>query len=211
MPLLGDAKGLLGTDRYSAYTFWPSVDRQLCWAHLKRDFTAISERGLDSERLGNSLLEQVDRMFGWWHRVRDGTLAHSSFQVYMRAVRHRVETLLAEGTRGTHAKTAKTCAKILLLADALWTFVYRKGVEPTNNAAERALRHAVLWRKQSFGTHCPAGSRFVECILTTHATLRQQNRNVFNFLRDSCQAALESRPGPSLLPSIDCSTSLTTA
>jgi transposase len=199
--LLGDTKGILGTDRHGAYTFWPVTSRQFCWAHLTRDFTAIAERGADSERIGTSLLAEVERMFTWWHRVRGGTLAHSSFRVYMRTVRHRVETLLAEGAGLAHSKTAKTCAKVLSLADALWTFVYHEGVEPTNNAAERALRHAVLWRKQSFGTHCSEGSRFVERILTTHATLRQQKRNVLDFVRDACQAILESRAGPSLLPS----------
>jgi len=72
-------------------------------------------------------------------------------------------------------------------------------VEPTNNAAERAIRPAVLWRKGSFGTHSPGGSRFVERMLTVAATLRQQGRNVIEFLTRACEAALHGQAAPSLL------------
>jgi transposase len=85
------------------------------------------------------------------------------------------------------------------LEPALWTFVRVEGVEPTNNAAERALRHAVCWRKTSYGTDSPAGSRFVERVLTAVATCRQQGRNVLDFLTDCCRAAGGTSP-PSLLP-----------
>ena len=139
-------------------------------------------------------------MFVWWHRVRDGTLTRSTFRVYMRSVRRQVQALLTDGVAVSHSKTAKTCAKMLKSADAFWTFVFVEGVEPTNNTAERAVRHPVLWRKGSFGTHSAEGSRFVERILTTHATLRQQGRPILDFLNDACVAALHDRPPPSLLP-----------
>ena len=96
--------------------------------------------------------------------------------------------------------TARTCAKIRKVFPTLWLFVEREGVEPTNNAAERALRHAVLWRKISGGTHSELGSRFVERILTVVATLRQQDRNVLAFLRSACDAQLNGSRSPSLLP-----------
>lgn len=198
--LLGSVKGVLVTDRHGAYGYWPDGLRQFCWAHLKRLFEKISERGGDSERIGKALLEETDRLFYFWHRVRDGTLKRSTFRVYMRTVQKRVEGFLAEGAAASHAKTSRTCQKLLRHADALWTFVYKEGVEPTNNGAEQILRHGVILRKLSHGTHSTKGSRFIERILTVHATLRLQKRNVLAFVRQSCEAAFAGTPPPSLLP-----------
>ncbi len=139
-------------------------------------------------------------MFHWWHRVRDGTLKRRSFEVYMRSLRIRFEAVLEVGKAGDHAKTAKTCANLLNHARSLWTFVRIEGVEPTNNTAEQAIRHAVIIRKISHGTHSEEGSRFIERILTVHGTLRRQQRNILGFLRDACAAKLHNTPPPSLLP-----------
>ncbi len=146
------------------------------------------------------MLAETDQLFAWWHRVRDGTLARSSFRAYVRPLRHRVEALLWLGSRCPHAPTAAACREILALAPALWTFVRVAGVEPTNNAAERALRPSVLWRKGSFGSHSPSGSRFTERILTVAATLKLQRRNVVDYVTLACAAALRGDPAPSLLP-----------
>jgi transposase len=198
--LLGSVKGVLVTDRHGAYGFWPDVLRQFCWAHLQRLFEAILERSGDSERIGKALLEETSRLFQFWHRVRDGTLKRSTFRVYMRNVQKRVEGFLAEGAAISHAKTSRTCRKLLRHADALWTFVYKEGVEPTNNGAEQILRHGVIMRKLSHGTHSTKGSRFIERILTVHATLRLQKRSVLAFVRQACEAALAGTTPPSLLP-----------
>lgn len=198
--LLVRADGVLVTDRHGAYNWWPDRLRQFCWAHLKRDVQAIVDRGGQSACIGRSMLEEIDRMFHLWHRVRDGTLARSSFKVYLRSLRTRFETLLELGTLSDHPKTVKTCAKLLDHACSLWTFVRIEGVEPTNNAAEQAVRHAVILRKISYGTHSEAGSRFIERILTVHASLRRQNRSVLTFLRDACTAQLHNQRPPSLLP-----------
>jgi hypothetical protein len=109
--------------------------------------------------------------------------------------------LLATGWEIAHAKTRHLCENLLKLEPALWTFVTVPGVEPTNNAAERALRRAVLWRRRSFGTQSAGGSRFVERVLTAVATLRQQDRDVLDYLTDLALAALLGTPTPSLLPS----------
>ena len=198
--LLGAFKGILVTDRWSAYNGWKKRLRQVCWAHLLREFTAFSERAGEAGRIGRDLLAEVDRMFDWWYRVRDGTLARSSFQEYMKPVRRRVRALLEEGKSCDHAKTAGTCREILKLEQGLWTFVRIPGVEPTNNAAERAIRPGVLWRKGSFGTHSPEGSRFVERMMTVAATLKQQKRNIIDYLTQAAEAALRGEPPPSLLP-----------
>ncbi len=112
----------------------------------------------------------------------------------------RVRALLHKGTTCTDPEVAGTCRELLEHEDALWTFVRREGVEPTNNAAEQALRHAVIWRKGSFGTQSERGSRFAERILTARASLRQQGRNVMAFVVAACQAALAGTTPPSLLP-----------
>lgn len=198
--LLVRAAGVLVSDRHGAYNWWPDRMRQFCWAHLKRDVQAIVERGGLSETVGRGLLDEIARMFHWWHRVGDGTLSRQSFQVYMRPLRRRFEAGLRLGTLIDHPKTAKTCANLLKHADALWTFVRIEGVEPTNNAAEQVVRHGVILRKIIYGTHSKAGSRFIERILTTHATLRRQKRNMLAFLREACVARLHNREAPSLLP-----------
>jgi transposase len=99
-----------------------------------------------------------------------------------------------------HTKTGHTCENILKLEVALWTFVFVEGVEPTNNNAERPLRRAVLWRRRSFGTQSENGSRFVERVLATVTTLRQQERDVLDYLTEACAAAIRGDKPPSLLP-----------
>lgn len=198
--LLGKVVGVLGTDRYSGYAWWPKAWRQVCWAHLIRDFHAIAQRGGSSGELGTALGSEADRMFAWWQRVKGKELKRTTFQVYMRPVRKRVEALLREGQKDPHAKTAGTCKKMWEMRDAFWTFVMHEGVEPTNNAAEQALRFGVVWRKMCYGTKSQAGSEFVARILTVHATLRQQGRTMYSFLRAACLAHRVGTQAPSLLP-----------
>ena len=193
-------KSIVGSDRWSGYTWLDPQQRQLCWAHLKRDFQALVERGGESEGIGRALLEQVETMFGLWHRVRDGTLSRADFQTAMQPIQTRVGDLLREGTALTCDKTRRTCENILKLEVALWTFVRVEGVEPTNNSAERGLRRAVLWRRRSFGTQSEDGSHFVERVLTAVTTLRQQKRDVLDYLTEACAAAMRGDKAPSLLP-----------
>ena len=199
--LLGQTfQGIVGSDRWTAYNGLAPRRRQLCWAHLKRDFQKLVERTGQSARLGQALLQQVEQLFALWQRVRDGTLSRADFQVAMQPLRTRVGELLREGTTLAHPQTRRTCANILKLETALWTFVDVAGIEPTNNAAERPLRRAVLWRRRSFGTQSPAGSQFVARILTTVTTLRQQKRDVLDYLTAACAALAGEAKPPSLLP-----------
>jgi transposase len=199
--LLGNRfAGILVTDRYSAYNWYPVRWRQLCWAHLLRDFEAMRDRGGRSAEIGDALLTQAHQMFTWWHRVRTGTLKRSTFRSYMTLLRREVERLLEAGSRCGVSKTAGTCRDILKRREALWTFVQVDGVEPTNNTAERAIRPGVLWRKGSFGTQSEEGSRFVESMMTVVATLKQQQRHVLEYLTAACEAALRGAAAPSLLP-----------
>jgi hypothetical protein len=199
--LLGEKfSGILVTDRYSGYNWYPVRWRQLCWLHLLRDFEAIRGRGEVCEEIGDALLKQAHQRFEWWHRVRDDTLKRSTFRSYMTPLRQEVERLLEAGSQCGVAKTEGTCREILKRRQALWPFVQVEGVEPTNNTAERSIRPGVQWRKSSFGTQSEAGSRFVESMLTVVTTLKQQNRNVLDYLTAAHEAAVRGEPVPSLLP-----------
>jgi transposase len=180
------AKSIITTDRYGAYNWLGWRRRQVCWAHLKRDFQAMADRGGESEEVGGGLLKQVSEVFKLWHQVRDGTMSRGEFQEAMKPIRRRVKQLLEVGARSTHKKTRHTCQNILKWEKALWTFVRAEGVEPTNNNAERGLRRAVLWRRKSFGTQSETGSKFVERILTVVTSLRQQGRDVMEYLTTMC-------------------------
>jgi len=202
--LLGETfSGILVTDRYSASNWYPVRWRQLCWAHVLRDFEAMRSRGGRSEEIGDALLAQAHQMFPWWHRVRAGTRQRSSFRSSMSPLRREVERLLEAGSRCGVPKTAGTCRDILKRREALWTFVPVEGVEPTNNTAERSIRPGVLWRKGSFGTQSAEGSRFVESMRTVGATLQQPPRHVLESLTAACEAALRGEAAPSLLPESD--------
>jgi transposase len=195
--------GMLVSDRYSAYNWYPVRWWQLCWSHLLRDFEAIRGRGGTSEAIGEALLEQAHQMFPWWHRVCEGTLPRSTFRSSMTPLRREVERLLEAGSQCGVAKTEGTCREILKRREALWTFVQVEGVEPTNNTAERSIRPGVQWRKGSFGTQSEDGSRFVERMMTVVATLKQQQRNVLDYLIAAYEAALRGEAAPSLLAASD--------
>jgi transposase/IS1 family transposase len=207
--LLGEAfSGIVNSDRYGAYNWLALGQRQLCWAHLAREFTKISERSGLCRQLGRDLLAQQKKLFRLWHRVRDGTISREQFQSLVLPIQQRVKSLLSEGAeyeigsseKTLLAKTVRTCRQLLKVEPALWLFVTVEGVEPTNNAAERAIRPAVLWRRTSFGSQSEAGSIFVARMLTVVTSLRSQNRNVLEFMTTAVRASREGTLPPSLLP-----------
>jgi len=199
--ILGDGwSGVINSDRWSAYS-WISVHlRQLCWSHLMRDFKGMVDRGGGGSRIGRKLLDQAKLMFKWWNRVRDGTMTRRQFQRKMRGVRVEVGRLLRAGAKCSGKKTAGMCKEMLKVEAAFWTFVDIEGIEPTNNHGERVIRPPVLWRKGSFGTQGPRGSRYVERILTVCGTLRLQRRGIHGYLTEAVDAKLRGTPPPSILP-----------
>jgi transposase len=192
--------GILVSDRWSAYAWVDVARRQLCWAHLRRQFRGFQDRGPEGDRIGRALELLTDTMFHAWHGVRHGTMTRSEFQKLIEPLRSYVVGWLNDGAACPIQAVAGRCQEILKLEPALWTFAYVEGVEPTNNAGELRIRHGVMWRKTSFGTDSPSGSRFVERILTVVTTLRMQGRNVLDYVADACEAALQGRDAPSLLP-----------
>jgi transposase len=199
--LIGKVRGVLVSDRAAVFGFWSMKHWQVCWAHLLRGFVAFSDREGGSRAVGEGLLKQTKRIFAWWHRVRDGTLARSSFRTYLVDARKEVKRLLQMGAECDHPKTRGTCRKLLSQFEAMWTFARIEGVEPTNNHSERELRSAVIWRKTSFATQSQRGNRYIERIMTTAATLRKQGRNILEYLTAAYNAALRNETPPSLLPS----------
>ena len=193
-------KGILISDRWSGYTWLPLKRRQFCWAHLKCDFQKIVDVGGEVGAIGEGLQAERKKLFSYWHRVRDGTLKRSTLRRYVTPIRAKVKALLRQGEECDHAKTAGMCKTIRKAEQAMWTFVRVEGIEPTNNDAEQALRHAVIWRKTSFGTQSDAGSEFVERVLTAVGTLRAQGRSVLDYLTRTCSNALCGELAPSRLP-----------
>jgi transposase len=162
----------------------------------------MAERGGESEEVGQALLKQVKRLFSLWHKARDGDLSRERLAALMKSVRRKVRKLLQAGVGCGQKKTRRTCPNILAVERSLWTFLRVEGVEPTNNAAERALRRAVLWRRKSFGTQSASGSQFVGRVLTAVASLRQQGRDVLEYLAGVCRVALGGEAHEGLIPKL---------
>jgi transposase len=200
--LLGeDFRGRLVSDRYAADTWLPAEQRQICWAHLRRDFLALLTYGPSAAQLGLALLDLTDRVFAAWYQARADPAAQPGLSETLAPLQAEMHALLEAGQDQRAAKAAGLSRNLLQLWPALWTFVRVPGVEPTNNAAERALRPAVLWRKGSFGTQSDAGNLFVARLLSVAATCRQQQRPLLAYLTAVCTAAQLGQPSPSLLPS----------
>jgi transposase len=189
--------GIVGCDR--ARMYWSVGRRQWCWAHLKRDFQALIDSSCSiNKRLGHDLMRPTKTLFALWQKVRDGTMSRRVFRRRMKPIRARIDALLLRGY--FDPCTQGFCKELVEHGACLWTFVDVAGIQPTNNAAEQALRHAVIWRKLSFGTQSAAGSRFVERLLTVTETCRRQNRDTFAWLITAVQAHLNCQSCPSLLP-----------
>ncbi len=192
--------GYLGSDRGSVYDQWPLWQRQVCWAHLKRDFQKLVDRGGPAAPWGRALRRIERRVFEAWHLFRGGTFGRRALQNHLGADARELERLLQPGRRCADPKAAAFCENVLALLPAVWRFVVTEGIEPTNNHAERLRRRGVLWRKNAFGCHSAGGCRFVEHILTAVQTLRLQGRPVLRYLHDALVAHRHGLPAPSLLP-----------
>ena len=196
--LLGCFSGTLNSDRWSGYNIYDHI-RQICWAHLKRDFKSISEAKGQLGCIGKELSELCQTIFILYHRARDGTIQWKTFQHRMETYEHKVERLLKQGS--THqGPLAGKCREILKHREHLWTFVRDEQVEPTNNAAEQVVRQAVLWRKMSFGTQSKRGSRYVERMLTVCSTCRLQGRSIIAYMRKACDCHMTNQKVPNLRP-----------
>ena len=197
-PLFGELRGILVSDRATALNFWAMKLRQICWAHLLRKAISFSERGGPAGAIGDELLEYIGIMFAYWDDLKSGQLSRGEFRAHMAPLRTQFEAALARAVAAKIVSVSGSCRDILAHAAALWTFVDRDDVEPTNNHAERELRAFVLWRRRSFGTQSDRGNLFAERLMTVAHTARKQNKNVLVFLTACCTAAREGGSAPSL-------------
>jgi transposase len=195
------------TDRFAgrvtcdrAKMYWGLGRLQWCWSHLARDFQALADSADGVvRRLGHDLLRPTRELFRQWSRCRDGAISRAELSRCLAPVRRAVEGLLLRGLFSGHPRLVGMCRELYEHRQWLWTFLEHE-VEPTNNVSERALRHAVIWRKLSFGTQSAGGSRFVETMLTVIETCRQQSRNVFVYVTAAVEAYFADQLTPSLLP-----------
>jgi len=198
------------SDRYGAYNWIPLKCRQICWSHLIRDLTAIAERSGASGEVGRRLLKKQRRLFRWWHKFRyenlSGELFVEAVKLLRQGFKEELEAVasfpVVRKDKSVWAKTIRTCREMLKVEEALWTFVFVPGVEPTNNASEQAIRSAVIWRRISYGTQSQAGSEFVARILTVTTSLKRLNQPVFEFLVNTMKTKRYGGNYPSLLPSL---------
>ena len=203
--LLGkNFKGILCSDRYSAYQWIANENRQVCWAHLERDFRKISERSGSSNFVGNNLLLQTNDLFHHWHDFKDGVINRKMLKKKTKPIKIFIEGLLRRGKRSQHKKTAGTCKNILSYGPALWRFLETEDVPPTNNLAERLIRTIAIWRKTSFGTQSKAGTTYMERIMTVVATCKLQTKNTLDYLTHAVKNHFKNIAFPSLLPEIEC-------
>jgi transposase len=191
--------GLVCSDRWSVYGRLSPYCRQLCWAHLRRDFQKLVDRGGASVGVGRALQQVSEQVFAQWHLFRGGGITRATLQRRLDGPARQLERALRKGRRCADAKTATFCENLVELLPAVWRFVVSDGVEPTNNHAERLRRRGVLWRKHAFGSQSVAGCRFVERLLTVVQTRRLQTRSVLAYLHEALVAHRKGLPAPSLL------------
>jgi transposase len=198
--LLGETvTGVVGSDRWGTYNRLPVGQRQVCWAHLKRDFRKCVDRGGVAAQVGEGGLLAVREVFRLWHLFRGGGLSRAALVARPGPVADALHELLEAGRGCADGKAATFCGNVLAVAPALWRFAVTEGVEPTNNHAERLLRQGVLWRRTSFGCHSEGGCRFAERLLTVVQTLRLQGRSVLEYLGQAITAHRGGLTGPKLI------------
>jgi transposase len=197
--LLADSSAIVSSDRWWAYTHLPLKRRQICWAHLRRDFKAHAD-GLAAEKaFGEAGLRVCEELFWSWE-IYQHTRDRRELKRRIRALRREFKPILrsSAGKQARYRYTRGMARNLLKLWPALWTFADHKGVEPTNNHAERALRGAVIYRKLSLGSQSDAGERRIERLLSVHTTCRLQRRPLHNYLVDAFTAHSRGDPLPLL-------------
>jgi transposase len=191
--------GIVSSDRWWAYDSLDPARRQVCWAHLLRDFRRHAEGVADQQRFGEAGLELCRELFRAWDRFAchgDRERLAGELAPVKRRLRSVLEPHRKKSTRNRHFRTF--ARNLLKLWPALWTFVEVDGVEPTNNRAERGLRGAVIYRKVSLGSQSEPGERFAERMLSVSQTCRLQGRSLFAYLIEAIGATARGSPAPSL-------------
>jgi transposase len=194
--LLGDElAGTIVTDRYAGYHWVDNSQRQVCWAHLLRDFARIANRPGWPGRIGHRLL-------GWGYLLFRWHGAHAHPGQWQRLQNHIRQALQAGASLTNEcSRTANTCRNLLAIWESLWHFIRDPQIPPTNNLAERAIRSVVLRRKISYVTRSGRGMRFIERVFAVAYTCQRQGRSLYEYLCQVIDAHLFKLTFPSLVPS----------
>jgi transposase len=197
--LLADTSAVVTSDRWWAYSHLPLKRRQVCWAHLRRDFKAHADGLATEKEFGEHGLRICDELFWAWE-IYQHTGDLRDLQLRIRALRRELKPILRTHLgKGKRYKYTRGLARNLLKVwPALWTFADHHGVQPTNNHAERALRGAVIYRKLSLGSQSDGGERRTERLLSAHTTCRLQRRSLHAYLIDALTAHTRGDPAPLL-------------
>ena len=188
--------GWICSDRHGLYGHYPKKQRGLCWAHLKRDFQKLVDRGGASARIGLEALAITREVFHRWRWFRRGRIGRQTLQRQLKPLRKQMRQLLERGAASGIRKTAGLCRRLLALQGPMWRFASVEGLEPTNNLAERMLRRAVIWRKKSFGSRSYGGCRFVERMLSVTMTVQRRHGDVLEYLTSAVAAHRQGRSAP---------------
>lgn len=207
--------GYLTCDRWRPYESRFADHRQLCWAHIDREAVAAVDRGrilakrTDAKLVfrgdqlvawGTAFGAQIDTMYKYWHAFKDGTLSRAGLRGAITSIRPTMSRLLSEGARLDDGQVAGTCRDLLRQFKCLWAFVTVEGVEPTNNAAERELRHAVILRGLMLSTKSEAGRDLLARLMSVLATCKKQGREVLAYLKLALECHALGIPPPLLIP-----------
>jgi transposase len=211
--LLGSVfRGILCNDRWVVYLTYHSGGRmQLCWAHLKRNLLGIADyaRSPSSQQFCRDALAIVARVFRLWYRFR-GDLRDrrgnpqplDRQQLYIKSIplQKKLVALAVSHLEDADREVRNMATALLLHFQRLFTFLEEERVEPTNNAAEQALRTAVQWRKISFGNRSRNGELATARLLTVVQTCKRQQRHVLGYLTEAIRCHRRQTTAPSLLP-----------
>lgn len=195
--------GIITSDDHSAYNKYHKKGiRQLCWAHIVRKLKGLKEgrASPDAYLFAKKMLKEIGNLFAYWYAFKEGYFSHEELWRATALIRGRIKKLCLRYQNSTDNSARTRARRLLKNWEHLFTFLRYEAVEPTNNAAERALRPPVQWRKICFGNQSPAGQRFTERILTITRTCHIQHRNPFEYLSQLMTAQFKRQPLPSLAP-----------
>lgn len=199
--LLGSFNGYLVTDHYAGYNDVPKERRQLCWAHLIRHFIDISERKGKAGEVGQRLLFIAHCIVRTHHKLVDHPDKQVIYQRRMMRLRKSFKATLKQGSQLVLAdKTANQCRHLLKDETMCWTFLKDPLIPLTNNAAERAIRPYVIWRKLSFASQSYQGDQFRPMILTIIGTAQRLGLSTAQLLRQLCTEGLSKSGNSVSLP-----------
>lgn len=198
--LLAGSEAIISSDRWWAYDHLDPARRQVCCSHLLRDFRFHAESPLAHQsEFGEACLRIAEEVFCAW-RVFQRTGDRRRLRREIAPLQRELGALCQAGKRKStktryHRGLARNLVKVW---PALFTFVQADGVEPTNNRAERGLRHAVIYRKLSQGNRTTQGALATERLLSAAISCRLQRRSLFDYLVEVAQTTTHGQPTPAL-------------